>query len=188
MTHTQGSRSRLCPPSSSHGCSGPIAAATSALWGGAPSCCVPPPPPGPHSPCGAPPGVGLAAVHLPPHPLRLPPPAPAGDSSSGHPPSPARPLAVGPARAPLTLAAPWAPREPEHQVGLCLLQKSYRTYLSSPPRSAPTPGKQTRMESHGAAQHRCPQPGARPAVTGGSSTWVAKAGFLAFGNETLPGG
>lgn len=43
MTHTQGSCSRVCPPSSSHGCSGPMAGATSAPWGGgAPSCCAPP--------------------------------------------------------------------------------------------------------------------------------------------------
>lgn len=180
MTHTQGSCSRVCPPSSSHGCSGPMAGATSAPWGGVPP--VAAHPPGPHLPCGAPPGEGLAAVHPPPHPLRPPPPAPAGDSSSGHPPSPARPLAAGPASTPLTLAALWALRELERQVGLRLLQRSYQTYLSSLPRSAPTPRKQTRMESHGAACRRCPQPGACPVAVGESSAWVAEAGFLAVGN------
>lgn len=164
----------------------------------------------------------------------------AGDSSSGHPPSPARLLAAGPATAPLTLReprlpsashsaasppvalaapgpiqrprsllypgprrrpayltstaslcpahpasalpAPRAPRELEQQVGLCLPQKSYLTYLSSPPRSAPTPGKQTRMESRGAARRRCPPPGTRPAAEGESSAWVAQAAFPAMGN------
>lgn len=127
-----------------------MAGATSAPWWGLfpQLLCTPP---GPHSPCRVPPGAGLAVVHLPRHPLRSPPPAPVGDSSSGHPPSPACLLAASPASAPLALAAPRAPWELEQQVGLCLPRKSYPTYLSSPPCSAPTPRKQTRMESHSAA-------------------------------------
>lgn len=35
MTHTQGSRSRLCPPSNSHGCSGLMVGVTSAPWAAA---------------------------------------------------------------------------------------------------------------------------------------------------------
>ncbi|XP_059718047.1 uncharacterized protein LOC132335488 [Haemorhous mexicanus] len=54
-----------------------------------------------------------------------------------------------PAHPASALPAPRAPRELEQQDGLCLPQKSYPTYFSSPPCSAPTPGKQTRMESRG---------------------------------------
>lgn len=50
MTHAEGPASRLCPPSSSQGCSRPMAGATSAPWGGAPRCCAAPQ--GPTHPAG----------------------------------------------------------------------------------------------------------------------------------------
>jgi len=90
-----------------------------------------------------------------------PPPAPTGDSSSGHPPS-SPSLRPGPAGAG---AAGWALPPTE----------SCPTYPSSLPGSAHTPGKQTQMESHGAARRMVCGRGKR-------SAWVAKVGFPAFGN------
>lgn len=148
-------------------CSGPTAAATSAPWRGAPGHRTPPFPL-PQAPT-YPAGLLRERIWLLRIPCVLPPPAPTGDSSSGCPPSPARPL------------PPWL--HPGHggsrssRSGLCLPRKSRPTYLSSPLRSAPTPGKQTRMENHSAARRRCPQPGAIPA-----GERVAKADFLAIGN------
>lgn len=88
-------------------CSGPMAAATSAAWRGAPSHRTPPSPL-PQAPT-YPAGLLRERIWLLRIPCVLPPPAPTGDSSSGCPPSLCPPAA--------TLAAPRAPREPEQQVG-----------------------------------------------------------------------
>lgn len=153
MTHAHGSSSSLCPCCSSHGCSGPMAGATTPVLWGHPLLLHPQDPTYPA-------GLLRERVWLLGTPSSASP-VPSSTCTRGRlllraPPQPCPRLAAGPARS----------RSP------CPLPIARGSWSSrSGRRSAPTPRKQTRVENHSAARLWV------RALPG----WQ-KAGFLAIGS------
>lgn len=156
-------------------------AGSTLIYGVSPSCCAPPRAPltlwgssGRESGCRAPASASPVPSST----------CPAGDSSSGHGPSPARLLAAGPAAAPLTLAAPRLPPV-LHSPWAPSVSHSPCQHLTGPrcspgPTSAPLSLAVLRAPLTLPAPPRCarlnlPAPSLRP---GPRRSWSSRSGFV----------